>query len=282
MKSDKPQEPQLPSAQARKAANEMSRYIDSWFQLNRDWQTTIAAIIDKFTRAALSTPQPVRESLEKILQCFANGSTPDASVIQEAKDALTPNPSSTVGAEQAQRHSPGYVFREAEEPLAYQIWRSDESAGFIHESCATTPTEREFPLYADDLAAAQCGEPVYCENCDALVAEASDARSRAAEWIANYDETIAVVDSKIGRETKALYGKTRTLIADLLATPSGYTSGYAAAREEAAKVVDVCTCGSGPEFRPVNMRFHSNTCQKHLASLISALAATEETEGEGK
>lgn len=112
-------------------------------------------------------------------------------------------------------YSPNYVFRDGVEPLAYQIWRSDESEGIIHETCAIDPTEREFPLYADDLKAAQCGEPVFCETCDTLIIEASDLRSRAAEWIANYDAAMAL-DSKTSREIGKLYDKTCQLIKELL------------------------------------------------------------------
>ena len=42
-------------------------------------------------------------------------------------------------------------------------------------------------------------------------------------------------------------------------------------REEVLKVVDVCTCGSGPEFRAVNMRYHAIGCSTHIATLIRSL-----------
>ena len=45
---------------------------------------------------------------------------------------------------------PRYVFREDVDPVAYQMWPTEESV-LIHESCAVSPDEREFPLYADDL-----------------------------------------------------------------------------------------------------------------------------------
>lgn len=42
-------------------------------------------------------------------------------------------------------------------------------------------------------------------------------------------------------------------------------------REVAARIVDICNCGSGPEFRAVNMRYHALSCSTHLATLIRAL-----------
>jgi hypothetical protein len=81
------------------------------------------------------------------------------------------------------RFYPNYTFREEEEPLAFQVWKSDESSGLIHEACAETPGDREFPLFADDLQelADLAQAPVYCETCDSLIHEASDLRSRVAE-----------------------------------------------------------------------------------------------------
>ncbi len=40
--------------------------------------------------------------------------------------------------------------------------------------------------------------------------------------------------------------------------------------KELIDVVDVCTCGSGPEFRDVNLRFHSANCSKHTATMLRA------------
>jgi hypothetical protein len=67
-------------------------------------------------------------------------------------------------------------------------------------------------------------------------------------------------------------------------------SGWRAGVEAAAKLLDVCNCGSGPEFRSVNMRHHIVTCSIHLATIIrSALLPAgpdsdqgEESEDEGK
>jgi hypothetical protein len=42
-------------------------------------------------------------------------------------------------------------------------------------------------------------------------------------------------------------------------------------REAAIRLINVCTCGSGPEFRPVAMRYHTGNCQTHLATMIRAL-----------
>lgn len=67
-------------------------------------------------------------------------------------------------------HLPSYVFREGVEPLAYQVWRSDESAGVIHEACANDATEREFPLYADDLECEAQQEAICCDTCDGVIA----------------------------------------------------------------------------------------------------------------
>lgn len=43
-------------------------------------------------------------------------------------------------------------------------------------------------------------------------------------------------------------------------------------RERWMRVVDVCTCGSSPVFRPVNQRHHAPTCSKHLATMVLAAA----------
>lgn len=49
-------------------------------------------------------------------------------------------------------------------------------------------------------------------------------------------------------------------------------------RADVVQMLDVCTCGSGPGFRPVGMRYHAATCQTHLATFARALpAATTST-----
>lgn len=44
-------------------------------------------------------------------------------------------------------------------------------------------------------------------------------------------------------------------------------------RAEVLKLVDACTCGSGPEWRSVGMRHHALNCQTYLATLIRAIPA---------
>lgn len=66
-------------------------------------------------------------------------------------------------------HSPIYTFREGIEPVAYQIWPTEQSE-VIHEACARTPNDREFPLYADDIEAMRCLEPIHCDVCEGVIA----------------------------------------------------------------------------------------------------------------
>lgn len=68
-------------------------------------------------------------------------------------------------------YSPNYTFREGVEPTAYQIWPSEQSE-IIHEACAETPQDREFPLYADDVEMARCLEPLICDRCEREIAGA--------------------------------------------------------------------------------------------------------------
>lgn len=70
----------------------------------------------------------------------------------------------------AGRHLPNYVFRDDEEPAAYQIFRGEDSE-IIHEQCAKTPRDREFPLYPDDIEAARNLEPIICDVCEGLIAD---------------------------------------------------------------------------------------------------------------
>jgi hypothetical protein len=71
----------------------------------------------------------------------------------------------------AGRHSPNYMYREDEEPIAYQIFCGEESE-IIHERCAKAPEDREFPLYTDDIEAARNLEPIQCFMCGERIAEA--------------------------------------------------------------------------------------------------------------
>lgn len=75
----------------------------------------------------------------------------------------------------ARRHLPNYVFREGQEPTAYQIFCGEDSE-IIHEPCAKSPQDREFPLYADDIEAARNLEPIRCFMCDGQIAAAIDER----------------------------------------------------------------------------------------------------------
>lgn len=76
-------------------------------------------------------------------------------------------------------HAPKYVYRDGEEPAAYQIWVGSgdwEESTVVCAPCVDHPSneraairEREFPLYADDLDAAKpscecCA--VTCERCE--------------------------------------------------------------------------------------------------------------------
>lgn len=68
-------------------------------------------------------------------------------------------------------YSPNYTFRDGIEPTAYQVWPAEQSE-IIHEACAKTPQDREFPLYADDIEMARCLEPIICDRCEHEIAGA--------------------------------------------------------------------------------------------------------------
>lgn len=72
------------------------------------------------------------------------------------------------------QHSPSYVFREGVEPIAYQIFASDESE-IIHEACAKAREDREFPLYEDDIEAMRNLEPIQCFMCYGQIADTKEA-----------------------------------------------------------------------------------------------------------
>jgi hypothetical protein len=63
-------------------------------------------------------------------------------------------------------------------------------------------------------------------------------------------------------------------IADIIiaALSEARVEGEAAGIERAAKAMDVCTCGSGPEFRAINMRHHVVCCLMHVATMIRTLS----------
>lgn len=67
-------------------------------------------------------------------------------------------------------YSPKYVFRDGVEPLAYQVFSSEnETSKIVHADCAKNARECEFPLYEDDLAHARCADDLYCPNCGRVV-----------------------------------------------------------------------------------------------------------------
>lgn len=73
-------------------------------------------------------------------------------------------------------HLPAYSFREGIEPTAYNYCPSgDEEGALLCAACARTPRDREFPLYDDDLEAMRNLEPILCERCQKMLAEAREA-----------------------------------------------------------------------------------------------------------
>lgn len=66
---------------------------------------------------------------------------------------------------------PNYVFYDGVDPVAYHIL-SKEPSEIVHEACAKTPNDREFPLYAEDIEAFRNLEPIICEICEEMIAEA--------------------------------------------------------------------------------------------------------------
>lgn len=60
-----------------------------------------------------------------------------------------------------------YIFRDDEEEAAYQLWPSDMGSILLHPHCAQLPSDREFPLYVDDLIEGNSfQEPLICERCN--------------------------------------------------------------------------------------------------------------------
>ena len=68
-------------------------------------------------------------------------------------------------------HSPNYVFHDRVDPVAYHIL-SKEPSEVVHEGCAKTPSDREFPLYPEDIEAMRNLEPIICDNCEGQIAAA--------------------------------------------------------------------------------------------------------------
>jgi hypothetical protein len=66
---------------------------------------------------------------------------------------------------------PNYVSHEGVDPVAYHLlWK--EPSEIVHEACAKTPRDREFPLYAEDIEAMRNLEPITCDVCEKQIAEA--------------------------------------------------------------------------------------------------------------
>lgn len=68
-------------------------------------------------------------------------------------------------------HFPNYVFRDGVDPVAYHLL-SLEPSEIVHEACAKTSQDREFPLYPEDVEAMRCLEPIDCFVCEGRIAEA--------------------------------------------------------------------------------------------------------------
>lgn len=85
---------------------------------------------------------------------------------------------------QIKHTSPSYIFREGEPLAAYQIFRSDESVGFIHEACAASIYEREFPVYVDEFPVTDVNQAIICETCDRLILEVSGSWAKHEEMMA--------------------------------------------------------------------------------------------------
>jgi hypothetical protein len=63
----------------------------------------------------------------------------------------------------------------------------------------------------------------------------------------------------------------------IAAINSAIDAAVAGERERLIKEIDYCTCGSGPEWRSVNMRYHQAGCQVFVATMIRALEAAKES-----
>lgn len=70
-------------------------------------------------------------------------------------------------------HLPNYVFHDGVDPIAYHLL-SKEPSEVIHEACAKTPSDREFPLYPEDIQAMRNLEPIICDVCENQIAAAID------------------------------------------------------------------------------------------------------------
>lgn len=97
--------------------------------------------------------------------------------------------------DEAKRFEPRYVFRESE-PNCFQLWPDDVSSELICPRCASTPWEREFPVYADEMP-----EPWTCDRCERRLTP------RIPRWRLfkeRYDLFVAFGNSRIKALKKAL------------------------------------------------------------------------------
>ena len=139
-------------------------------------------------------------------------------------------------------------FRQSD---GYEIWRN---AWLIHRASVTASQFQRVPLPAEIAEIEQ-------RNGARRAETESDAQA-----IADIDVLLAALDSLTGAEAAIdEAGKVGQLMN--AAQENGCRMGV----EAAAKSVDICNCGSGPEFRPVDMRYHAATCSKHLATMIRTL-----------
>lgn len=66
-------------------------------------------------------------------------------------------------------YSPNYVFHDGVQPAAYHLLYKEPSE-VVHEACAKTSRDREFPLYPEDIEAMRNLEPIVCDNCEEVIA----------------------------------------------------------------------------------------------------------------
>lgn len=66
-------------------------------------------------------------------------------------------------------HLPNYVFHDGVDPVAFHLL-SKEPSEVIHQACAKTPWDREFPLYPEDVEAMRNLEPIVCDVCEEVIA----------------------------------------------------------------------------------------------------------------
>lgn len=122
---------------------------------------------------------------------------------------------------------------------------------------------------------------VKCDSCGSELGVKSEAEAKRLHAQINARSTSSDTASALMAllelsEPKAilLTLDERKQIANAL-TSSDYRRGV----EDALKAIDVCSCGSGPEFRPVDQRYHLASCSKNIATMARALLTTEQGAG---